>query len=64
VPKAPRYYDEQLKKIDEILFDAVKEKRKKFRERNAEEFTSERLQQKYLVKKAQISQLKRGMIEL
>ena len=64
VPKAPRYYDEQLKKIDEILFDAVKEKRREFRERNAEEFTSERLQQKYLVKKAQTSQLKRGMIEL
>lgn len=57
--KAPRYYEELLKQVDETLLQEVKQKRQEFRKENASEYTPERLMSKYNVKKAQTGQLVR-----
>lgn len=58
--KVPRYYENRLKLEDEELYEEVKLLRQKFRDENAEEYTPERLWQKYKVKKAQSGQLIRN----
>lgn len=59
VKKVPRYYEEMLKGEDPELHQKIKNLRQKFRRENAAEYTPERLQSKYRVKKAQISSLTR-----
>jgi hypothetical protein len=61
VKKVPRYYEEILKKVDEQLLEEIKEERLKYREENAEEYTPERLMDKYKVKKRQIETLGRSL---
>jgi hypothetical protein len=57
----PRYYAEMLKQEDEEAYEQIKENRQKFREENAEEYTSERLWSKYKVKKAATANLRRDL---
>jgi hypothetical protein len=59
----PRFYCEQLRKEDEEEYELVKERRKLFMLENADEYSPERLQSKYRVKKAATSTLKRREIE-
>ena len=60
-PKVPRYYDEKLRKSDEVAYEAMKAERRKFAVEHADEYTAERLYSKYRVKKAQISSLGRTL---
>ena len=62
IKKVPRYYEEMFKEEDAFAHEEVKENRKKFRRDNAEEYTAERLWQKYKVKKAQVELLKRNKV--
>ena len=59
--RPPRYYDNQYELIDPDRLDVIKnlrtEKMRKYRQDN----TPERLEQREKVKKAQLSQLKRGL---
>ena len=57
----PRYYEELFRKEDPLSLEEIKEKRKQFHEDHIEDFTPERLMDKYKVKKAQISTLKRSL---
>lgn len=59
--KVPRYYEKILERTDPALMEQIKEERKTFIRQNPEEFTDQRLESKYQVKKAQLSQLKRGL---
>ena len=59
--KVPRYYDEKLRVENEQLYDDIKSKRKAFATEHPEEFTPERLQSKYRVKRAQLATLKREL---
>lgn len=59
--KVPRYYEEKLKNEDPQMHEEVKEKRIAFRDKNAHEYTSERLMAKYKVKHAQSKMLKREL---
>lgn len=59
--KSPRYYDELLKRADPVMYEAVKQKRKQYKEDNPQEFEPQRLLSKYKVKKSQVSQLKRNL---
>lgn len=56
----PRYYDEMLKAEDEAMYEDIKEGRKEYKRSHEEEFTPERLYQKYKVKKAQVKLLARN----
>lgn len=58
----PRYYCEKLRVEDEEEFHRVKEERKAFMLKNAEEYSPERLMAKYKVKKAATTSLKRREI--
>ncbi|AXL14805.1 replication initiator protein [Microviridae sp.] len=60
IKKAPRYYEEMLKKTDPELYELIKEKRKQYKLENPEEFEPGRLMSKYKVKKAQTEQLSRN----
>ena len=55
----PRYYEELFKEEDPIGLEEIKEMRQEYLREHADEFTPERLMDKYKVKKAQLSQLKR-----
>lgn len=55
----PRYYETLLKDEDEITWEDVKRRRKAYREENPDEYQPGRLMDKYKVKKAQISKLRR-----
>ena len=59
VKKVPRYYEEILKTEDEEMLEAIKEKRLAYRDENAGEYTSQRLESRYKVKKAQTKLLSR-----
>lgn len=61
IKKVPRYYDEILRKEDVEMYDAIKEKRVRSMEDNKEEYTSQRLVDKYKVKKAQTQTLGRKL---
>jgi hypothetical protein len=58
--KVPRYYESLLEREDEGLLEEVKALRQAFRAAHADEYSPERLMQKYKVKKAQVGFLKRG----
>ena len=61
VKKVPRYYEEIFKHEDAMTHEEIKAVRQKFLEEHAEEYTPQRLESKYKVKKAQISNLKRNL---
>ncbi len=61
IKKVPRYYDELLRKVDEDMYDHVKAARKQFKLAHADEYTPERLMDKYRVKKAQVKFLARTL---
>ena len=48
----PRYYDEVLKEQNPEMYEQMKEKRKEYLHENADEYTTERLYKKHIVKKA------------
>jgi hypothetical protein len=58
--KVPRYYESLLEREDEGLLEEVKALRQAFRAAHEDEYSPERLMQKYKVKKAQVGMLKRG----
>lgn len=57
----PRYYDKLFSEDDPGLHEEVKALRKAFRDAHAEEYTPARLKAKYQVKKAQITNITRGL---
>ena len=59
--KVPRYYEEIFKEENPISLEEIKAIRKKFREVHGDEYTPERLMDKYKVKKAQMKMLKREL---
>ena len=61
IHKAPRYYEEKYKRDDPTGHELLKQKRIKYKRENEEEFTAERLHQKYRVKKAQVQTLSREL---
>ena len=56
----PKYYDSLLEEEDPNTYDQVKKARKKWRDTHAEEYSLQRLETKYKVKKAQLNQLPRS----
>jgi hypothetical protein len=59
--KVPRYYETILKSEDEDAHTEIKRLRKVFRDSHGDDYSPERLMAKYKVKKAQTTQLKRGL---
>lgn len=59
--KAPRYYDELLKRADPVMHEALKQRRQEHKLENPDEYSRERLLSKYKVKKDQIGNLKRNL---
>ena len=59
--KVPRYYEELFKLTNPLSLEEIKEVRQKFREEHSDEYTPERLMDKYKVKKAQVDMLKRTL---
>jgi len=57
VPKVPRYYEEQYKNTDPDDHEQLKKRRIQYRNENIEEYSPERLHDKYKVKKAQTNKL-------
>lgn len=60
IKKVPRYYEKIFAESDPALLERVKAERQKYKRENKEEYTEERLRQKYKVKKDQVTMLKRG----
>lgn len=58
--KVPRYYDEKLRQEDEEEYERVKAERRAFMAENLHEYSRERLEQKFRVKRAQIKTLTRS----
>ena len=58
---APRYYLEMLEQRNPELHEEVKKNREKFMQENKHDYTPERLMDRYKVRKAQTSQLKRPL---
>ena len=56
----PKYYESLLQETDPDTFEKIKRARKKYRDSHENEYTAKRLETKYHVKKAQLSQLKRS----
>ena len=57
--KVPRYYQELFAIEDPITMEEIKALRQKFRDEHADDYTPERLMDKYKVKRAQVQLLKR-----
>lgn len=60
-PGTPRYYMEKLREVDPDVYDDVKQRREVFITENKDDYTPERLMDRYKVKKAAISNLKRTL---
>lgn len=60
INKVPRYYEKIFAETDPELLERVKAERMAYKRKHPQEFTDERLRSKYLVKKDQVSMLKRG----
>ena len=56
----PRYYETLYAKENPESFAKIKRARKKYRDSHADKYTTRRLEDKYKVKKAQLSQLRRS----
>lgn len=52
VKSVPRYYDEQLKMADPVLYESIKRRRKKYVRDNPDDFCPQRLKSKYIIAKA------------
>lgn len=61
VKRVPRYYDEYAKEHFPEMFEQIQNLRKEFRDAHGDEYTPERLFDKYCVKKAQVRLLKREL---
>lgn len=59
--KVPRYYEELFGIAHPLSLEEIKEVRKKFREEHKDEYTPQRLMDKYKVKQAQVDLLKRNL---
>jgi hypothetical protein len=59
--RPPKFYDSEFEKLDEVLFKKIKARRSKLDEKTRLDNDSFRLPVKEKVKKAQISNLKRGL---
>lgn len=59
--KPAKYYDKQLKKIDEASYEEIKYEREKLGREQYQDNTPQRLKDKETVAKAKIATLKRGM---
>ena len=59
IKKVPRYYEEIFKEENPLTMEEIKAVRKKFREEHEDEYTPDRLMDKYKVKMAQVKLLKR-----
>ena len=57
----PRYYEELFKITDPLSLQEIKKLRQEFLSAHADDYTPERLMDKYKVKKAQVSMLKRSV---
>ena len=57
--KVPRYYADLYGRLDPDGLESVKERRRLFREEHRDEYSDDRLRDKYAVKKAQVNFLKR-----
>ncbi len=62
VQLVPRYYQNILKSNDPSTFELVKELRQQFQKSHADDFSPERLQDKYICAQARQSNLKRNLI--
>ena len=60
--KVPRYYEEIFKEENPLSLEEIKEVRRKFKEEHEEDFTPQRLEDKYNVKCAQVRMLKRSAV--
>lgn len=58
--KVPRYYEEQLRSSDPEQLEEIKRLRKVFRDSHVDEYSSQRLMQKYNVQKAKMKSLTRS----
>ncbi len=58
--KIPRYYETLFAEQDPETYETIKKQRKQYRDKHAGEYTGKRLDAKYQVKKAQLSQLPRN----
>jgi len=61
IPTVPRYYDKILERQDPDLHELVKKTRRKFIQEHADDFTPERLKQKYKVAQAKQSLKRRDL---
>ena len=59
--KVPRYYEDILANSDPKLHQAIKKERQKYHQKNADDYTTRRLEDAYKVKKAQIATLHRPL---
>jgi hypothetical protein len=59
--KVPRYYQTILKGEDELQYEEVRRLREEFRNSHEDEYSPQRLMDKYKVKKAQLKHLKREL---
>lgn len=64
IKKVPRYYEELFKEEDPLTLLEIKERRREHREDNAEEYSSQRLYDKYRVNEARIRHLRRNKDDL
>ncbi len=53
--KVPRYYEKILREEDEAMFDRVKDKRQRYLKDHIEDFSPQRLEDKYIVARARFS---------
>jgi hypothetical protein len=60
--KVPRYYEEIFKSEDPLSLEEIKAIRQEFRQAHGDEYTPERLMDKYKVKKAQTELLRRNKV--
>lgn len=61
VPKVPRYYADMYSELDPEGFEAVKERRQEFRAEHADDYTTDRLMDRYKVHRARSGNLKRSL---
>ena len=59
--KVPRYYEELFRIASPLTLEEIKRVRRKFKEEHIEEYSAERLETKFKVKKKQIELLKRTL---
>ncbi len=61
--KVPRYYEKLLREEDRALFDEIKDERQRFLKDHIEDFSPQRLEDKYIVAKARFGLSRRSFEE-